>query len=44
VPSCQITRLIDPLAFNNPDSLKTLLEQPGGIERLFESMMQDLGG
>lgn len=44
VPSCSITRLIDPLAFNNPDSLETLLNQPGGIERLFESMMQDLGG
>lgn len=44
VPHCEITRLIDPLAFNNPDSLKTLLEQPGGIERLFESMMEDLGG
>ncbi len=44
VPSCTITRLIDPLAFNNPDSLETLLNQPGGIERLFESMMQDLGG
>ncbi len=44
VPSCIITRLIDPLAFNNPDSLETLLNQPGGIERLFESMMQDLGG
>jgi type II secretory pathway pseudopilin PulG len=44
VPNCELTRLIDPLAFNNPDSLKTLLEQPGGIERLFESMMEDLGG
>lgn len=44
VPNCTITRLIDPLAFNNPDSLETLLNQPGGIERLFESMMQDLGG
>ncbi|MCA9277025.1 MAG: hypothetical protein KDA29_13470 [Phycisphaerales bacterium] len=44
VPSCSITRLIDPLAFNNPDSLKTLLEQPGGLERLFNSMMEDLGG
>ena len=44
VPSCTITRLIDPLAFNNPDSLKTLLEQPGGLERLFNSMMEDLGG
>jgi type II secretory pathway pseudopilin PulG len=44
LPSCEITRLIDPLAFNNPDSLETLLEQPGGIERLFESMMEDLGG
>jgi type II secretory pathway pseudopilin PulG len=44
VPHSKIARLIDPLAFNNPDSLKTLLEQPGGIERLFESMMEDLGG
>ena len=44
VPNCVITRLIDPLAFNNPDSLETLLNQPGGIERLFNSMMEDLGG
>lgn len=44
VPGITITRLIDPLAFNNPDSLETLLNQPGGIERLFESMMEDLGG
>lgn len=44
VPAITITRLIDPLAFNNPDSLETLLNQPGGIERLFESMMEDLGG
>lgn len=44
VPSAVITRLIDPLAFNNPDSLETLLKQPGGLERLFDSMMQDLGG
>lgn len=44
VPSAVVTRLIDPLAFNNPDSLETLLQQPGGIERLFESMLQDLGG
>jgi len=44
VPYAEITRLIDPLAFNNPDSLETLLQQPGGLERLFDSMMQDLGG
>ena len=39
VPNISITRLIDPLAFNNPDSLETLLAQPGGIEKLFESLL-----
>jgi len=39
VPNVTITRLIDPLAFNNPDSLETLLQEPGGIERLFESLL-----
>lgn len=35
-----ITRLIDPLAFSNPDSLETLLESPGGMERLMNRLMQ----
>jgi type II secretory pathway pseudopilin PulG len=39
VPNVVITRLIDPLAFNNPDSLETLLAKPGGIEQLFESLL-----
>ena len=39
VPNAVITRLIDPLAFNNPDSLNTLLQKPGGIEKLFESLL-----
>ncbi len=34
VPNATLTRLIDPLAFSNPDSLQTLLDQPDGIERL----------
>lgn len=40
VPNTIVNRLIDPLAFNNPDSLETLLQQPGGIEKLFESLLQ----
>lgn len=40
VPNVVITRLIDPLAFNNPDSLNTLLQKPGGIEKLFESLLE----
>lgn len=39
VPNTVLTRLIDPLAFNNPDSLETLLQKPGGIEQLFESLL-----
>ena len=39
VPNSIITRLIDPLAFNNPDSLETLLQQEGGIEKLFQSLL-----
>ncbi|MDF1808285.1 MAG: hypothetical protein P1U42_01165 [Phycisphaerales bacterium] len=39
VPNATIRRLIDPLAFNNPDSLNTLLQKPGGIEQLFESLL-----
>jgi len=39
VPNMTVTRLIDPLAFNNPDSLNTLLAKPGGIEKLFESLL-----
>ncbi len=34
IPGVVITRLVDPLAFSNPDSLQSLLEQPDGIERL----------
>lgn len=40
VPGVIITRLVDPLAFSNPDSLETLLEQPGGIDRLMQLLMQ----
>jgi len=40
VPNIVLTRLIDPLAFNNPDSLNTLLQEPGGIEKLFESLLE----
>jgi len=39
VPNVVITRLIDPLAFNNPDSLQTLLQKPGGIDQLFNSLL-----
>ena len=42
VPNTVITRLIDPLAFNNPDSLETLLAKPGGIEQLFEDLLNGL--
>ena len=44
VPNVIITRLIDPLAFNNPDSLNTLLAKPGGIEKLFESLLDPDNG
>ncbi len=40
VPNAFVSRLIDPLAFNNPDSLQTMLEEPGGLERLFERLME----
>ncbi len=40
VPHAVLTRLVDPLAFSNPDSLQTLLEQEDGINRLLELMMQ----
>ena len=40
VPNVTVTRLIDPLAFNNPDSLETLLQQEGGIEKLFQSLLE----
>ncbi len=40
LPNAQLTRLIDPLAFSNPDSLQTMLETPGGIERLFNRLLQ----
>lgn len=39
VPSVVITRLVDPLAFSNPDSLDTLLNTPGGIDRLMQVLM-----
>lgn len=39
-PNAQLTRLIDPLALSNPDSLQTMIDSPGGIERLFERLMQ----
>ena len=40
LPNSQLTRLIDPLAFSNPDSLQTMIDSPGGIERLFERLME----
>lgn len=40
VPSAVLSRLVDPLAFANPDSLQTLIEQPGGIDRLLQMLMQ----
>ncbi|MCA9303889.1 MAG: type II secretion system protein [Phycisphaerales bacterium] len=44
IPNATITRLIDPLAFSNPDSLETLLNQPGGIERLLQQFIDSQGG
>jgi len=41
VPNIVLTRLIDPLAFNNPDSLETLLPKPGGLEQLFNSFLDN---
>jgi type II secretory pathway pseudopilin PulG len=41
VPNVVITRLIDPLAFSNPDSLETLINKPGGIEKLFENFLNN---
>ena len=40
VPGIVVTRLIDPLAMSNPDSLQTLLESPDGFERLMNQLMQ----
>ncbi|MFK7882901.1 MAG: hypothetical protein AB8F26_01805 [Phycisphaerales bacterium] len=40
VPGVVLSRLIDPLAFSNPDSLQTLIEQPGGIDRLMQLLME----
>jgi len=40
IPSATLTRLVDPLNFSNPDSLRTIIEEPGGIERLFERFSQ----
>lgn len=39
VPNVIITRLVDPLAFSNPDSLDTLLKKPGGLESLMNLLM-----
>ncbi len=45
IPGVVITRLVDPLAFSNPDSLQSLLEQPDGIERLMNLFGElDTGG
>ncbi len=44
IPGVVITRLVDPLAFSNPDSLQSLLEQPDGIERLMNLFNQSGGG
>lgn len=40
IPGVVITRLVDPLAFSNPDSLQSMLERPDGIERLMNLFMQ----
>ena len=40
LPNSQLTRLIDPLALSNPDSLQTMIDSPGGMERLFERLME----
>jgi type II secretory pathway pseudopilin PulG len=40
VPGIVVTRLIDPMAFANPDSLQTLIEEPGGLERLMNMLME----
>lgn len=34
----QISRLIDLLAFRNPDSAENLLKQPGGMQQLLEAL------
>jgi len=39
-PNSQLTRLIDPLALSNPDSLQTMIDSPDGMERLFERLME----
>jgi hypothetical protein len=45
IPGVVVTRLVDPLAFSNPDSLQSLLEQPNGIERLMNLFSDmDTGG
>jgi hypothetical protein len=45
IPGVVVTRLVDPLAFSNPDSLQSLLEQPDGIERLMNLFGEmDTGG
>ena len=38
VPQTQIYRLIDLLAFRNPDSAENLLRQPGGMQQLLEAI------
>ncbi|MBL4590560.1 MAG: hypothetical protein JKY96_01230 [Phycisphaerales bacterium] len=43
VPNATLTRLVDPLAFSNPDSLQTLLDQPDGIERLVNKFIESEG-
>lgn len=40
VPNAVITRLVDPMAFANPDSLQTLIEEPGGLERLMNMLLE----
>ena len=40
IPNAVITRLVDPTAFANPDSLQTLIEEPGGLERLMNMLLE----
>jgi type II secretory pathway pseudopilin PulG len=39
VPGISITRLVDPLAFRNPDSFGNMLNTDEGMRRLLEQMM-----
>jgi len=41
VPNIVLTRLIDPLAFNNPDSIETLFAKPGGVEEFLSGLLEE---